>query len=84
MLIRYFYVLRHSIFSHLMTCDDNISVYAKILESTAYYGLAKNYFLSQSHTLHCTFYKVDFYIFVWPLITLPTLTITKMRNDLCI
>lgn len=55
-------MLRHSIFSHHATYGDSISVYAKMLESTAYYGLAKNYSLSQSHTLHCTFYKVDFYI----------------------
>ena len=56
----------------------------KYWESTAYYGLAKNYFLHQSRPLQSTYYKVDFYIFVWQLITLPTLTITKMRNDLCI
>ena len=62
------YILCHSIFSHLPTLGYNISVYAKMLESSLYKNASKNNSLPQSHCLHRTCYKVDFYIFVWQLI----------------
>ena len=62
MLIGYFYILRHSSFSHLATYDDSIRVYAKMLESSAYLRPYKELPLLQSPALRRTFYKVDFYI----------------------
>ena len=53
---------RHSAFSHLATYDDSISVYAKMLESSAYLQPYKELSLLQSPALRRTSYKVDFYI----------------------
>ena len=72
----------HSAFLHQHWLGDSISLYVKMHGINLLLKRSKELHLSQSLVLQSTFYKVDFYIFVWRLITSSILTITKCEITL--
>ena len=72
----------HSAFLHQYWVGDSVSLYVKMQGINLLLKRSKELHLPQSIALQSTFYKVDFYIFIWRLIASSILTITKCEITL--